>query len=115
MQRAAQLVEPARIPAHERVALVVAQFGRAQRVHRVAAEAVAERGILLQPVEQHVDVVAAQWSHASAARSMRPIWPKKGPRARAEGSGATKQLTQNGTSGVIARSPCSTVSGDRNA
>src|SRR5690349_2729807 len=84
VQRAAQLVEAARAPAHERLALLVREVGGTQRGGGIAPEALAERAVLLQPVEQDVHVVAAHaTSQSSAARSIRPISPKKRTRARA--------------------------------
>src|SRR2546421_6006031 len=84
VQRAAELVQPARAPAHEGVTLLVGQVGAAQRGGGIAPEALAERAVLLETVEQHVDVVAAHvTAHSSAARSILPISPKKRTRARA--------------------------------
>src|SRR2546430_17207793 len=91
VERAAQLVEPSWIPAHERLALLVGQVGGAHRGGGVAPEPLAERAVLLEAIQQHGEVVTAHscppWgsarSHSSAARSMRPISPKKRTRARA--------------------------------
>src|SRR5262249_38091930 len=91
VQRAAELVEPLRIPPNEGVALLVGQLGATQRRRGILMKARAKRAVLLEPIQHDVDVVAAhgrapppgETSHSSAARSMRPISPKKRTRARA--------------------------------
>src|SRR3989442_7506931 len=77
MQVAAELVDLPHVVRDERRALGVGEIRAAQRGLRVREEARAEGGILLQPVEQAVDLVAAHAScHSTAARSMRGSSPK---------------------------------------
>src|SRR5947209_15546450 len=84
MERAAELVQLASVPAHERVALLVGQLDAGERPARVSAESVAEGRVLLQAIEDDVRLVAPHVTfHSSAARPTRPISPKKRTRARA--------------------------------
>src|SRR6266851_2780314 len=84
VERAAELVEPTGVPAHERLALLVSEVGVGESRPGVGAETVAEGRILLQAIQNDVRLVAAHaTSHSRAARSIRPISPKKRVRARA--------------------------------
>jgi len=51
VERPAQLVQPPRVPADERLPLLVGELGRGERDARVVAEAGAEGQILLEAVE----------------------------------------------------------------
>src|SRR5262245_43401782 len=82
MQRAAELVESSHVPPGKRVALLLGEVDVGKKTPRVVLEARAVRGILLQAVQNDVHVVATHATlHSSAARSMRPISPKKRTRA----------------------------------
>src|SRR5262245_31986862 len=79
---AAKLVQTAHVPPREGIALLLREVGVAERATRVVCEARPIRGILLQPIQDDVQLVAAHGPlHSSAARSTRPISPKKRTRA----------------------------------
>src|SRR5215468_1340994 len=76
MEHPAQVVQSARVPAHERLALFFREIDIGERSARVGPEPIAKRLVLLQSVEHHVRLVAAHaTSHSRAARSTRPISP----------------------------------------
>src|SRR5262249_59298816 len=76
MSHPAQVIQPARVPAQERLALFFREVDVGERPARVGPESIAERLVLLQAVEHHVRLVAAHaTSHSSAARPTRPTSP----------------------------------------
>src|SRR5688572_11395472 len=74
---AAERVDPAHVAGHEGGPLVVGQVEVRDEARRIREEALAVGALLLEPVEQAVDGVAAHASlHSTAARLMRPSSPK---------------------------------------
>src|SRR5215831_15436154 len=82
VQGAAQLVQTTHVPPREGVELFVREVDTVEHAARVRGEARPVRCILFQPIQHDVDLVAAHEAlHSSAARSTRPISPKKCTRA----------------------------------
>src|SRR5207249_9986662 len=84
MEVAAERVDPLHVAREKRRTLGVREIESRERAFRVDVEARPERPVLLQAVQEAVHCVSTHPTlHSTAARLIRPSWPKSRTSARA--------------------------------
>src|SRR5207249_51206 len=78
VERAAQLVQPARVPAREGLALLLRELGGRERRERVGAKAGPEGRVLLEPVKPYVLAVVVGVEDVRHRRRVDDLPPRYG-------------------------------------